>query len=469
MTEGEVSVVKNGIIVKVYDDYSVVLAEKQYYRIKNKDGMDQGQPILFTEIDLYEKVTQRRGYKRYIALAASMILMISTGLFMNSDDVSSYVVIDINPSIQLMLDSDEIVVDYEALNEDADNLDLQALEGMGVDEAVEFITLSASQAGYLDLEDLEDDYILITTVSDDDEKDVEELIAQLKESSDIMKGVNVAINTASEEEMNQAKDEKVVLGLYVASENRDKDDITSVKAYFSDESLAEAFEEYGTILEEDYGHIIDRINNNLENLVMDEDLKQEIKDVFIASKEEFFEAKEAVTEAKEAYKAALASGDEAAIADAKLKLDEAEAYKESLEAYKDSVEEVKDLLLDQLDDKTGDLEDLLEQIEADKEEREAEREADKEEREADKEEREAEREADKEEREAERDADEEEREVDKEEREAEREADKEERDADKEEREAEREADKEEREAEKQQRGQEKEDNDDEEESSDDE
>lgn len=445
---------KQGIIMKVYKNYSVVLSEQKYYRVINKTKMEQGQIILFSNEDLFNSIEQRSGimrkFKVVAAVAAALLVMVSAGIFMNQKAVASYVVVDINPSVQLEVNDEEIVIGYSALNDDAETLQLDYIVGLSVEKAVEYIAIQAEEAGFLNTEDLEDDFILVTTVSDEDGEDVKALLESLKETSEILKRVNVAIIDASEEEMDAALADNLPVGLVAIAGGTELEDLT-VKSYFGDDANREAFEEEGYILPEDFGHEVERVNLGLMNVAISDEVKEEIIAEFLAAKEAFFVAKEEFEAARDAYREALASGDEEAIAAAKIALDEAEANKDALEEIKDEVEEVKDLLLAELDDEDQEREFqelafMFAERRQEKIEAEEERQEEKTEREQERIEAEEDRQEEKTEREQERIEADEEREVEKTEREQERIEAEEEREVEKEVREEDRSDDKMERE-----------------------
>lgn len=82
---------------------------------------------------------------------------------------SSYITIDINPSVQLVLNGKEEVVEVVALNEDADII-LSGLDlvGLSVEDATEDIINSATETGYID-EYGDDNEIVVTAYCDDEE------------------------------------------------------------------------------------------------------------------------------------------------------------------------------------------------------------------------------------------------------------------------------------------------------------
>lgn len=95
---------------------------------------------------------------------------------------------------------------------------------------------------------------------------------------------------------------------------------------------------------------MDRVNDNLEKIKMDEELKQEIISGLLAAKDYFFDRNNEFEEKKKLYEDALISGDETVIDTTKLAMDEAETMKTSQELNKDKVEAIKELLIEALED-----------------------------------------------------------------------------------------------------------------------
>ncbi len=78
----------------------------------------------------------------------------------------AYVTIDINPSIELIVNEKDIVVYANALNEDAEILLLDlSLVGLNVDDAMDLIIGKAIELGYIDV-DAEETYVSVSTTSD---------------------------------------------------------------------------------------------------------------------------------------------------------------------------------------------------------------------------------------------------------------------------------------------------------------
>ena len=78
----------------------------------------------------------------------------------------AYVTVDINPSIELVINEKEVVVYANALNEDAEVLLLELeVVGLNVDDAMELIIAKAIELGYIDV-DAEEVYVEVSSTSD---------------------------------------------------------------------------------------------------------------------------------------------------------------------------------------------------------------------------------------------------------------------------------------------------------------
>ena len=84
-------------------------------------------------------------------------------------DTVTYARLDINPSIEFIVDEDENIVSYKLLNEDAKTVAVDLnLEGMNIEEAIEIYLDEAVELGFLDV-DVENQ-ITVTTSEDLDEE-----------------------------------------------------------------------------------------------------------------------------------------------------------------------------------------------------------------------------------------------------------------------------------------------------------
>lgn len=112
-----------------------------------------------------ENMKIKKDYKMIVALVCALIVMLGFGFYYNNP--TSYVSLDINPSVLLGVNSFDKVVKVEALNEDASKVTNNLkLYNNDVTDAVNKVVNEAKNLGYVETEDA----ILVTTYCDNTEK-----------------------------------------------------------------------------------------------------------------------------------------------------------------------------------------------------------------------------------------------------------------------------------------------------------
>ncbi|QSX05643.1 anti-sigma factor domain-containing protein [Sedimentibacter sp. zth1] len=356
-----------GIVVKIKKNYAIVLSEdNEYKRIRLKNNLVVGQKIMYTNDDIVHNQQKLRMMtiinKKSIAVAAVLLLIVSGSLiginnFMSQrafKNVIALITVDINPSVKVSVNEDDKVVKVESLNDDGETLNLSGVIGIDVDEVIETIVSKARVAGFINNEDLEDDYVLITMIPVEEEEkekveEIEDLIKEKIVESDELQNVNVAMIKATMNQLSEAQDKSIPAGLLAANGGASDDELMSVKDFFASEERIAVFENTGEIIEKDLEKEIELIGKYLNELEVEDVNIKNLQATFDLSKEDFFEAKKLYELAKKEYKHALASGDEEKIASAKLLMEEAEKYKDSMEQNKDDVELIKEQIKRQLE------------------------------------------------------------------------------------------------------------------------
>ncbi|WP_422446666.1 anti-sigma factor domain-containing protein [Thermoanaerobacterium sp. DL9XJH110] len=141
-----------GTILKLKEKEAIVMTEEcDFLSIKRRSDMSLGQQITFQESDI---IRYNRKKVKYIMVAASILLvfLISVSYFHYTVNFAyAYVDIDINPSLELVINKQERVLKTIPLNEDARPL-LKGLKlnGMPVQEALSVIIIKSKEQGYLD-------------------------------------------------------------------------------------------------------------------------------------------------------------------------------------------------------------------------------------------------------------------------------------------------------------------------------
>ena len=133
---------EKAVVTAIHEGQAVVLLQNgTFVEVKDRE-YQVGQQISF----------RKRSYKKYAALAASVMLLVFGGFsgYAVTQITSSYVYVDINPSFRLDINPFASVISVVPLNEDAENL-LQHVELYNKDicTCVENIIVASEMAEYI--------------------------------------------------------------------------------------------------------------------------------------------------------------------------------------------------------------------------------------------------------------------------------------------------------------------------------
>ena len=270
-----------GVVVKVKSEYSIILSEGQFYRIKNKESMREGQKVIVTVEDIIKDQvkTVNKAYKKYIGIASAILLVISTLIvsFNLERNVYAVATIDINPRIELKLDKELKVKNMKLMNKEAIDFKSLKLKGLKVEDALELIVREAKNKGYI--KDSQESYVLITTVKlKTTDKIIEQEIENKIKESQMLKKVNIAITATSKEIYKEHKEEKVPLGIKSLDQNIDENNYKSLNQFFKDKKNSDLFKKNGEIIENTKLKELEDESKNIEKSIQELKLKKkEIK------------------------------------------------------------------------------------------------------------------------------------------------------------------------------------------------
>ena len=179
-----------GIITAIHEGRAVALKQDgTFIEVKNKN-YTIGQSIRLPE----------KSYKKYAALAASFVLLFLGGIsgYVLTHTATSYVYVDINPSLRLDINPFDSVITVVPLNEDAEHLLSHAqVYSKDIRTCVENIITASEEAAYLNETNTD---VEISVLSADDE--VMAVVASLVERNS--EHLAIAAMTVSEEECEEA-------------------------------------------------------------------------------------------------------------------------------------------------------------------------------------------------------------------------------------------------------------------------
>ncbi len=136
--------------MKVSDSYAIVMTpDRQFIRVSAHAKMMIGQEIEIPK----EKTRSKFAWRKFGVAAASFALALGlwqAAEFLRPEQVSAYVALDINPSLELSIDKDREVLQAIPLNEDAETLlrNLK-LKGKPIETAVNEVAVEAAKLGYV--------------------------------------------------------------------------------------------------------------------------------------------------------------------------------------------------------------------------------------------------------------------------------------------------------------------------------
>ena len=206
-----------GIVVDSKDNYSIVMKDDSTMaRIKNREGLKEGDAILFLEDDIYEKVNNKIPFNKIIgsimATAAIIIILIMPIAYKDRDNVYAVVSIDVNPSIQVDIDTNKKIVKVKGLNEDGKNLNLNKVIGMKLENGLNEIKMILEKAQYK----VKGDSVLIgfTLIENDDDVEYSQEVKNVIKKS--FEGTTTAYLSSNKRDLEEANKQGLSLGRYLA-------------------------------------------------------------------------------------------------------------------------------------------------------------------------------------------------------------------------------------------------------------
>lgn len=154
--------------------------------------------------------------------------------------------VDINPSFELYMDLDDVVIDVRALNADAESLNLSTLIGLPINQAIVNVIEMAKTAGFLDATSVNMDTIIISTVSfgADGTRLISELKLALLSSRAIDRTVRTYVIEGDEDDFEASEAKNLPLGIYLLNGMIQNNGVTmSVKEFVNDSKNLEVLEE----------------------------------------------------------------------------------------------------------------------------------------------------------------------------------------------------------------------------------
>jgi hypothetical protein len=191
---------KTGSILEFKGKKAIVMTcTCDFITIKRLPEMFIGQQIKLTKSDFYSK---HSNYLKHVAVACMLVLILSSVLFFQifrPETVFAYVDIDINPSLELVINKNSRVIDFEVLNNDAQTLVKNLkLKGIPLKNALRIIIEESGKQGFISPH--KENAVLVAAsikptkdrkISEVREKSLDELVSELSSENINIGDINV--------------------------------------------------------------------------------------------------------------------------------------------------------------------------------------------------------------------------------------------------------------------------------------
>lgn len=248
---------------------------------------------IYETLDLQPKRRLSTKLVGSFALVATLVFAITFGAMIHAptnpvvDDIAgnaiAYFNIEINPQFEIAVDEDGIVLEIKALNEDAETFDTTDLIGLEVEDAVEQLITMAIAFGYIDIENVDEGFVTITSVviDDENEEDVENvesigyrIRAKIEASGEIDPRVTVVYVKATIAEKMEAEGKEVPLGMYVINGMIEVEgEMIPVSEHVKNENAFEKMNQNGVMIQKR-----DQAQSNRPDYVGDSDDDESLED-----------------------------------------------------------------------------------------------------------------------------------------------------------------------------------------------
>lgn len=241
-----------GIVMEVNDIYAIVMNDSGVMeKISCKPGLAVGQKIFYFEEDIIRnsniknnsdnnckdesetkdnvitlddkrrKISRNNKFIKTFGSIAALFLVVFTFFMHNFTQEKAYAVVtlDINPSIQMEVDSNKKIIKVEGINDDGKKLELSEIKGLNIDEGISIIKQKLIDNNYLDTN--HEVLVAFAVVNEKQQNNIsyeEEILDSIKTT---FKSENIAYVKGNKEAVKEAKSQGISLGRYEAAISSD--------------------------------------------------------------------------------------------------------------------------------------------------------------------------------------------------------------------------------------------------------
>ena len=215
------------IIAEIKEKYAIAIDKNgRFIKVRNNGYMKVGYEYNVSELNSFKI----KPLVKMLPLAAAFLLCVGLGYFgYTYNTPSNYVYIDINPSIELSVNAYEKVIDAKGLNDDGNKLlSMSDIDDKDVNDAIETILEDASDEGYIPENTDDISKAVLITIAGNDEEKSEKIGQKIKEK--IKERVQAKISEkagkseeSNEEELDEEESTKSIPEVAIANTQRQQE------------------------------------------------------------------------------------------------------------------------------------------------------------------------------------------------------------------------------------------------------
>lgn len=205
--------------MEVKSDYAVIMSDSGCMeKISKKKNMNVGQKIYYFDEDVIKVNNiinfRNRTFIKTMTSLAALILIAFTFFYQMSFRQQAYAIVslDINPSIQIEVDSNQNIIKVDGMNDDAKKLNYDGLKGMNIKDGIAKIKDELVKKDYL--KNNKDVLVAFALVNKDEDETYEKSVEGAIKSSFDSKDVTVTFVKGKQKDIDEAKSKGISLGRY---------------------------------------------------------------------------------------------------------------------------------------------------------------------------------------------------------------------------------------------------------------
>ena len=217
-----------GIVIDINDKFAIVMINSgEVIKIKLKGKLCVGDTIMFTEKDIVKdkKVSQFKNKKLIIPIVTAALICLIVTFNVTSKYINNIltpyalVTLDINPSIGLEVDEENIVLNAKGLNNDGNKINIGELKGKSLNDATKI--LKDYIENNKEIKNKDSMIVGFAFLNNKEDKTFEENVQNTIRNN--FNGIEIVYMHGTKEDSKIATDKGISLGRYKADEEIEDD------------------------------------------------------------------------------------------------------------------------------------------------------------------------------------------------------------------------------------------------------